>query len=742
MSAHAQARISESAEARIRECHRVLTKIFGHNEYKGKQEQIVEAAVLGADVFVVAPTGMGKSLCFQVPAIVETNGVTLVISPLLSLMKNQVANMRKKFLFVSALTGDTPNEDKTEIINDLKTGRPSCRLLYITPERFANDKFLEILDNLFRRGQLNRLVVDEAHCISEWGHDFRAEYRKLGAFRERYKDIPIMALTATATPTVQEDIIRSLRMSEQHLFRALHPFNRSNLYYEIRYISNPETQLMDVHEFIATLYRRRGIPSSGIIYCRARKTCDHIASFLRSKGLNARPYHRGIDTASLDDTLREWTEGGEGKGGVDLVVATIAFGLGIDKGNVRYVIHYDLPKSMEGFYQETGRAGRDGLPSKCLLYYSREDAAVVQKLVDSSHSLRVEQAGDGPAPSQRTVHSFDALIEFAENIQVCRHISICKYFGEKIPAEDSDARKRLCNNMCDVCKYPAKTAQRKSNLSPQEDRPRRETALPEVTNSVLTTPRGAKDRYEGPVRERPAPVESGSGWGSKRSAPDSDNSSSAKKIKAEPLPAMLNTRPFDSASSLKKPFRPPMKGPSPPDAKGSKPKARQPSIDLDSAVAGKEQSVGPQVNESDIDVFKDDYIPNTIPPFEVNLELSASNKVQSGVRTSGYNNLATRLYDVLICNAKSNSVWRKLGAGKLTLDERSELVFNAIPELELAVFLMCSTQKGYESRISSRLEAIKQIEEFKLWDSGDEDFEYTQEMVDVLRRLCRDYQQL
>ncbi|PBK97309.1 ATP-dependent DNA helicase, partial [Armillaria gallica] len=449
--------------------------VFGHSEYKGKQRDIIEAAISGIDVFVLAPTGMGKAchshlMCFQLPAVVEESGVTIVVSPLL-----EVASLRGKGISVVSFTSETSPEGKLEIIRDLNDGVYHNRLLYITPESLCNAEFLGMLQPVYEDGGLNRLVVDESltpifhvalsKLMQEWGHDFREGYRRLGVFRRRFKNVPIMALTASATDAVRRDIIHSLGMSEDNLFQAIHGFNRENLYYEVK-CSPPRTSLShmnEIAEYILDMHQRRGKSSCGIIYCRTRKLCDELASFLRGKGLGVRAYHKGLTPNILDKTLREWTDGT-----IDVVVATIAFGLGIDKGDVRYVIHYDLPKSMEGYYQETGRAGRDGLPAKCILYYTREDMSYVKSLVAQSHNNRVQLADiqNGPAPSQRAGDSFSALVNFAENTDVCRHVLICRYFGEDVA---SDRDKDYCDSMCDVCKHPTETRQRKYKLTPLED---------------------------------------------------------------------------------------------------------------------------------------------------------------------------------------------------------------------------------------------------------------------------------
>ncbi|KAK0187752.1 P-loop containing nucleoside triphosphate hydrolase protein [Armillaria mellea] len=419
-----------------------------------------------------------------------------------ALMKNQVTSLREKGISVVSFTSETSSEDKLEIIRDLTDGVYHNRLLYITPESLCNAEFLGTLEPLYEDGGLNRLVVDEAHCISEWGHDFREGYRRLGVFRRRFKNVPIMALTASATDAVRRDIIHSLGMSEDNLFQAIHGFNRENLYYEVK-CSPPRTSLShmnEIAEYILDMHQRRGKSSCGIIYCRTRKLCDELASFLRGKGLGARAYHKGLTPNILDKTLREWTDGT-----IDVVAATIAFGLGIDKGDVRYVIHYDLPKSMEGYYQETGRAGRDGLPAKCILYYTREDMSYVKSLVSQSYNNRVQLADlqNGPAPSQRAGDSFSALVNFAEITDVCRHVLICRYFGEDVAL---DLDKDYCNSMCDV--------------------------------------------YTG--WKRPNSFSGASNFEPK-----------AKKPKSQTYATTLITKPFSSASNLNKPFKTPFKSKSP-----------------------------------------------------------------------------------------------------------------------------------------------------------------------------------
>ncbi|KAJ2936451.1 hypothetical protein H1R20_g643, partial [Candolleomyces eurysporus] len=522
-------------------CERVLTSTFKYSSYKGKQKEIVEAAVLGNDVFVLAPTGMGKSLCFQVPALAAKSGVTVVVSPLLSLMKNQVSALRERGVLVAALNSETPKDEKAEIIRELSSNNPTLQLLYVTPERLKLKDFMSLLDNVYENGKLIRLVVDEAHCISEWGHDFRADYRRLGKFRENYPNVPIMALTATATYDVQKDIIGSLKLSSDNLFQALHPFNRENLFYEIRYLSDSSDlfRIEDIYNYIMNLYRRRGKKSSGIIYCRTKNACDGLSSYLRSKGVNAGVYYSGKGASTLNSTLTKWME----DDGIDVVVATVAFGMGIDKGDVRYVIHYDLPKSFEGYYQETGRAGRDGQPAKCILYYSREDCVDVKRLVMRPRE-RIQEEHEGPPPTQRASNSLDA--------------AICRYFGEQIDIKDAELVKSYCKQMCDVCKYPQKTLQRHTKLSPIDVYEAFERIN---SNRAAAAPITRTTSAGSAVQTSWTGTGTGTrlGMGVKRPFSNSNlekGKEEFKKMKVDLAPALV-TKPYSSAGGLKKPFKPP-----------------------------------------------------------------------------------------------------------------------------------------------------------------------------------------
>ncbi|KAK0202100.1 P-loop containing nucleoside triphosphate hydrolase protein [Desarmillaria ectypa] len=678
-------------------CHQALTETFGHSEYKGKQRDIIEAAVSGIDVFVLAPTGMGKSICFQLPAVIEDSGVTIVVSPLLALMKNQVANLRRKGINVASFTSETTPEDKSKIVRDLSHGVYYNRLLYITPESLCNTDFLRTLQPVYEDGGLNRLVVDEAHCISEWGHDFREGYRRLGMFRRRFKNVPIMALTASATDTVCRDIIHSLGMSEDNIFQAIHGFNRQNLYYEVK-CSQPRTSLShmnEIAEYILDMHQRRGKSSCGIIYCRTRKLCNELASFLCGKGLGVRAYHKGLTPDTLDKTLREWTDGT-----IDVVVATIAFGLGIDKGDVRYVVHYDLPKSMEGYYQETGRAGRDGLPAKCILYYTREDMSYLKSLVSQSYYNRVQLANvqNGSAPSQRAGDSFSALVNFAENTDVCRHVLICRYFGEDIA---SNRDKDYCDSMCDVCKHPKETRQRKYKLTPLEDAGR-------IANEWKNSSRTSSSNEVSA---------SNTGWKRPNSFSGTSNfEPKAKRPKSQAYAPTLITKPFSSASVLNKPFKTPFKSMSPIRHHDDLEEIEEdteheseevPGADID---AQESSSLEPTTHYHELT-----WMPSPEPEaelcFEIEPEETFSQKIDSSARHECIQTLVRAL-----CKGP----WEQ------------SAILRIAQSIELRAHGFSSTTTGYKERMRARLDVVK-----ILVSGGDvHDEEEGEEVLEVVNEAC------
>ncbi|MDA9952677.1 DNA helicase RecQ [Chitinophagales bacterium] len=397
-----------------------LKQNFGFDSFKGRQEEIIQSILHRKDTVVIMPTGGGKSMCYQLPALI-CEGTALVISPLIALMKNQVDLIRgyasddKIAHFYNSSLNKT---EKRQVLDDVSSGK--TKLLYIAPETLTKADSIEF----FKSSKISFVAVDEAHCISEWGHDFRPEYRKIRKMIEEIgTNIPAIALTATATPKVQTDIIKTMKMEDPVIF--IDSFNRENLYYEIRPKKNEEATLKNMVGFI-----RSKESKSGIIYTINRKTTEKIANLLQVNGINAKPYHAGLDgkvrTKTQDDFLME---------NVDVVVATIAFGMGIDKPDIRFVIHYDLPKSLENYYQETGRAGRDGLGGDCICYYNYKDVTKLEHLLkDKPVSER-----------QRGMQLIDETLAFIES-SVCRRKFILHYFGENYQLENC--------GQCDNCKNP------------------------------------------------------------------------------------------------------------------------------------------------------------------------------------------------------------------------------------------------------------------------------------------------
>jgi ATP-dependent DNA helicase RecQ len=397
-----------------------LKEFFGFDGFKGNQEIVINSILSGEDCFVIMPTGAGKSLCYQLPAMIMP-GTAIIISPLIALMKNQVDNLRgfsDTNGLAHFLNSSLSKSDFNQVVTDLLSG--DTRLLYVAPETLKKPETLELLSKI----KVSFVAVDEAHCISEWGHDFRPEYRKIRQMVKAIGEIPILALTATATPKVQHDIQKNLNMLEAKLFKS--SFNRSNLYYQVR----PKGRKDAVHKEIISFIKHRA-NSSGIIYCLSRKKVEEIAEMLCRNGIKALAYHAGLDAKMRaqhqDDFLME---------NCDVIVATIAFGMGIDKPDVRFVIHYDVPKSLEGYYQETGRAGRDGLNGDCLLFYNPNDIEKLEKFMKDKPVAEQEIGGLLIAETAA----------FAESSQ-CRRKLLLHYFGERFDEND-------CNQMCDNCAHP------------------------------------------------------------------------------------------------------------------------------------------------------------------------------------------------------------------------------------------------------------------------------------------------
>nr|XP_008249172.1 ATP-dependent DNA helicase Q5 isoform X1 [Oryctolagus cuniculus] len=427
-------------ERRVRS---TLKKVFGFDSFKTPlQERATMAVVKGdKDVFVCMPTGAGKSLCYQLPALLAT-GITIVISPLIALIQDQVDHLSALKVPVSSLNSKLSAQERKELLSDLEREKPQTRLLYITPEMAASASFQPTLHSLVSRCLLSYLVVDEAHCVSQWGHDFRPDYLRLGALRARLAHTPCVALTATATPQVQEDVFAALHLKPPvATFKT--PCFRANLFYDVQFkelISDPFGNLRDFCLKALGQKTNKGVLSGcGIVYCRTREACEQLAMELSCRGVSAKAYHAGLKASDRTLVQNEWMEEK-----VPVIVATISFGMGVDKANVRFVAHWNIAKSMAGYYQESGRAGRDGKPSWCRLYYSRSDRDQVNFLIRKEIAKLQEKRGN-KASDKATLCAFDALVTFCEE-QGCRHAAIAKYFGDAPPA---------CSKGCDHCQNPA-----------------------------------------------------------------------------------------------------------------------------------------------------------------------------------------------------------------------------------------------------------------------------------------------
>ncbi|GAB4494037.1 MAG: DNA helicase RecQ [Anaerolineales bacterium] len=389
----------------------ILKETFGYDTFRPLQREVIENVLAGKDSLAVMPTGGGKSLCYQIPALMLP-GLTVVVSPLIALMKDQVEQMRASGVAAVFLNSSLSPQAYAENMDAVRAGQ--VKLLYLAPETLLTPRIFGLLDSL----QVSLLTIDEAHCISEWGHDFRPEYRQLVEVRRRYPKAVCLALTATATPRVRQDIARSLGFSQANEFVA--SFNRENLYIEVAPKREAQRQVLRFLE--------RFKDQSGIIYCFSRRQVDELAAALAHHGLAARPYHAG-----LGDDERRRNQEAFIRDDAQIIVATIAFGMGINKPNVRFVIHYDLPKSVEGYYQEIGRAGRDGLPAHCLLLYTYADVAKLQFFIDQK---------EGEERRVALAH-LDAIVRYAEDTRSCRRKPLLAYFGEKFSAAK-------CGN-CDNC---------------------------------------------------------------------------------------------------------------------------------------------------------------------------------------------------------------------------------------------------------------------------------------------------
>ena len=394
-----------------------LKRVYGYTAFRPLQEEIIRDVLAGKDVFALLPTGGGKSLCFQLPALVRP-GLTVVISPLIALMKDQVDSLRANGVAATFLNSSLAEEDRRERWRGLNARE--YKLLYLAPERLLAGTLLEDLN----RWGVCAVAVDEAHCISEWGHDFRPEYRQLKTLRERLSDVPFMALTATATERVRKDIVAELQLRDPAVYVA--SFNRPNLTYRVEPKTRAYGQVLD--------FLRARPADSGIIYCASRAGADALAAKLATDGIRAAAYHAGMEKEARSSTQERFL-----RDEVRVVCATIAFGMGINKPNVRFVIHHDLPKNIEGYYQETGRAGRDGLPGECVLLYSPGDVMKQRRFIDEK-----------PDPNEQRIatEQLQTMVHYAECGE-CRRVTLLDYFGEEFPSENCGA--------CDNCLSPRAT---------------------------------------------------------------------------------------------------------------------------------------------------------------------------------------------------------------------------------------------------------------------------------------------
>ena len=392
-----------------------LKHFFGYDSFRPGQREIVEAALQKRDMMIVMPTGGGKSLCFQLPALLKP-GLTVVVSPLIALMQDQVEALQDNGIGATFLNSTLSSQETRSRETAILEGK--IKLLYVAPERLLGERFLPFLDIVANKLGISAFAIDEAHCVSEWGHDFRPEYRQMQRVRDRYPDIPIMGLTATATERVRQDIIQQLTLRNPYIHVA--SFNRPNLYYEVR----PKTK----HSFAEVLQIIQKKGGSGIIYCLSRKKVDEVASKLQQSGIQALPYHAG-----MNDVDRATNQTRFIRDDVQVMVATIAFGMGINKPDVRFVIHYDLPKNLEGYYQESGRAGRDNEPAHCSLFFGYGDVKTIDYIIEQK-----------PDPQEQRIarQQLRRVINYAESTD-CRRTIQLSYFGDSFPGNCG-----TCDNCC------------------------------------------------------------------------------------------------------------------------------------------------------------------------------------------------------------------------------------------------------------------------------------------------------
>lgn len=432
-----------------------LTRIFGHKAYRsGLQKKAIEAvAQCGQDVFVSMPTGAGKSLCFQLPAVVTPkDSVTVVVSPLIALMTDQLQKLKSLNVHAETINSTMSSLERQRVRRDLTSMSPETRLLYVTPEQVASEKFQAVLSALYKIGKLARFVVDEAHCVSEWGHDFRPDYLKLGNVRDMFPDVPMVALTATASAKVFDDILVQLKLRQPVAIFKTSSF-RANLYYDVEFKETLDEPFENLKSFSLRALgegwedddpKKRG---SGIVYCRTRDACEEVSMKLTSLGLLTKPYHGGMKAAERKENQDEWT-----KGQVPVIAATVSFGMGVDRAMVRFVAHWSVPQSIPAYYQESGRAGRDGRPSYCRIYYSRKDRKSIAYLLKrDEQGAKTKRA---KIVAEMATKAFEKMASYCEGM-TCRHTVLCREFGDDLKG---------CGKNCDACTKPKQLESRLSSF--------------------------------------------------------------------------------------------------------------------------------------------------------------------------------------------------------------------------------------------------------------------------------------